>query len=168
MERERTTTEWDDWQRRLGNLPPLEPRPGELQAQAEELAETLGVYEPEKQAAATVKEAVEVACGSNTGEREEEAAELARLRTIRLNEIQREHREGPYGTVALITRDDFVSEVNHAGDGVGVVVFLYKKGHYASNYMLVLLEKACLLSTPRRTPNPPTLRANPRARACNW
>jgi len=31
--------------------------------------------------------------------------------------------------------------VNQAGDGIGVVVFLFKKGHYPSSYMLVLLEK---------------------------
>ena len=35
--------------------PPLEPRPGDLQAQAEELADQLGVFEPEKKAAATVR-----------------------------------------------------------------------------------------------------------------
>lgn len=140
QERERVTTEWDDIQRKLGNLPPLEPRPGELQAQAEELAEQLGIYEPEKQATVQVQEAVESACGVNQGEREEEAAELAQIRARRLDELKSEHADGAYGTVEPITRDSFMSEVNHAGEDVGVVVFLYKKSNYASEYMLVLLE----------------------------
>lgn len=32
-------------------------------------------------------------------------------------------------------------QVNRAGEGVGVVVHLHKRGHYASTYMLTLLEK---------------------------
>ena len=37
--------------------------------------------------------------------------------------------------------DEFVAEVNQAGDGVGVVLLLFKKGHYGSSYMLVTLER---------------------------
>ena len=139
QERERTTTQWDDIQRKLGNLPPLEPRPGDLQAQAEELADQLGVFEPDKAAAAAVSEAVDAAYGG--GQREEEEEELARLRAQRKDELIREHAEGPYGTVAKITHAQFMAEVNQVGEGVGVVVLLCKKGHYASSYMLVLLEK---------------------------
>ena len=140
QERERTTTRWDDIQRELGNLPPLEPRPGDLQAQAEELADKLGVFEPDKKAAAEVSDAVDAAFGG--GEREEEEEEeLARIRARRKEELQREHADGPYGTVGTLTHGQFVPEVNQAGDGVGVVVFLCKKGHYPSSYMLVLLEK---------------------------
>ena len=139
QERERTTTRWDDIQRELGNLPPLEPRPGDLQTQAEELADQLGVFEPDKAAAAAVSEAVDAAYGG--GEHEEEEDELARLRAQRKDELKREHAEGPYGTVAVITHAQFLPEVNQVGEGVGVVVLLCKKGHYASSYMLVLLEK---------------------------
>ena len=46
------------------------------------------------------------------------------------------------GTVAPLSREDYKKEVNEAGDGVGVVVFLSKsKGHYLSSYTLVLLEQ---------------------------
>ena len=142
MERERTTTEWDDIQRKLGNLPPLEPRPGELQSQAEDLADQLGVFAPDKAAVEAVGVAVDAACESGgAGQREDDEEELARLRERRKEELKRELAEGPFGTVADITREQFVPEVNQAGDGVGVVVFLCKKGHYPSSYMLVLLEK---------------------------
>mmetsp|Transcript_36014 Transcript_36014/g.84108 ORF Transcript_36014/g.84108 Transcript_36014/m.84108 type:complete len:159 (-) Transcript_36014:218-694(-) len=52
-----------------------------------------------------------------------------------------EHSAGRYGSVIEIARAGFIPQVNQAGEGVGVVVFLFKKGHYASSYMLVLLEK---------------------------
>eukprot|EP00965_Chrysotila_dentata_P225205 6194621-Pleurochrysis_carterae.AAC.1 len=48
-----------------------------------------------------------------------------RQRIDRVRHLREEH---PFG------------QVNHAGDGVGVVVFLFKPRHYASSYMLVLIE----------------------------
>jgi len=115
--RDPVTTEWDDIQRRLGNLPPLE------QPEAPEAADDAGAGPL-------------VPSTSDASEREADE-ELAALRTRRLNEL----KQGRFGSLIEIKRDRFVSEVNQAGDGIGVVVFLFKKGHYPSSYMLVLLEK---------------------------
>ena len=40
-----------------------------------------------------------------------------------------------------LSRADYTAEVNRAGEGVGVVVFLSKPRHYLSAYTLVMLEQ---------------------------
>ena len=124
--RDPVTTEWDDIQRKLGNLPPLEePAPS---AAEEKLAEAVRVAEQYGRSEAAAAD----------DEPSGEAAELAQLRAKRLEELK---RSGRFGSLIAITHAQFVSEVNHAEEGVGVVVFLFKKGHYASAYMQTLLEK---------------------------
>jgi hypothetical protein len=121
-----TTTEWDDAQRRIGNLPPLEePAPS---AAEEKLADAVRVAERYGRSEAAAAD----------DEPSGEAAELAQLRAKRLEELQ---RAGRFGSLVSITHAQFVAEVNHAAEDVGVVVFLFKKGHYASAYMQTLLEK---------------------------
>lgn len=66
--------------------------------------------------------------------------ELIQIRARRLEQLKAEAVHGQFGTVELITAADFVPHVNNAGEGVPVVVFLFKPRHYASSYMLVVLE----------------------------
>ncbi len=108
------STEWDDIQRRIGNLPEL-PTP-----------EPSAPWPDQPPAPPPAPDDDE---------------ELARLRAARLDEIKRE-RSGPrFGSVAPLAHADYVAEVNGAGEGVGVVVFLHRPRHYDSAFMLVLLEK---------------------------
>lgn len=121
-ERNKPTTDWDDAQRRIGNLPPLEPSPDEQAAAADDDAPAFS-----NAVAAAAADA--------------DADELARLRDARLNDIKAGVGRGQFGTVSPLTRDDYVAEVNQAGEGIGVIVFLHKPRHYLSAYTLTLLEK---------------------------
>ena len=116
-ERDRATTEWDDIQRRIGNLPALEAPPAEDSPFPE-------LEQPVAAAAA-----------------HDDDDELARLRAMRLDELKQRSVTPRFGSVAPLAHADYVAEVCRAGKGVGVVVFLHKEGHYQSAYMLVLLEK---------------------------
>ena len=126
VERDKPTTEWDDIQRRIGNLPPLEQKKNTAVVEAlEAVADNAG------------------GSSTNAGD-DNDDNELARLRAERLDELKggSGSREPRFGTVAPLSREDYKKEVNEAGDGVGVVVFLSKsKGHYLSSYTLVLLEQ---------------------------
>merc|ERR1740130_1880124 len=118
--RDPVTTEWDDIQRKLGNVPPLEeaaPSAAEVK-----LTEAVRVAEEYSQTEAAAADA----------EAHGEDAELELLREKRLHELR---ISGRFGTLVEIAKEEFVPEVNQAGDGVGVVVFLFKKGQYASSYM---------------------------------
>jgi len=127
QERNPVTTEWDDIHRRLGNLPPLE---GAAAAPS----------------AAPPDVPVEASLGSGGETAAEDEAELEALRAARLAELKAgTAADGAFGAIVDIKHADFCEQVNRAGEGVGVVVFLYKKGHYASSYMLVLLEKLARL-----------------------
>ncbi|KAL1498476.1 hypothetical protein AB1Y20_013801 [Prymnesium parvum] len=123
QERRPTTTEWDDIHRRLGNLPPLH------------------AAAPEADAAVGAEEAGPLPLEERREDCADEDAELQQLRALRLRELKREALAHRYGTVELISAAEFVPQVNHAGEGVAVVVFLFKPRHYPSNYMLVLLER---------------------------
>ena len=127
--RDQPTTEWDDIQRRIGNLPPLVD-----QALAFEAAAKAESSKPPKSSAAAE---------TMGPDEESEDAELARIRAERLEELRGgSSKQGCFGSVLPLSRVDYTKEVNQAGDGVGVVVFLSKsKGHYLSSYTLVLLEK---------------------------
>jgi hypothetical protein len=129
VSREPVTTEWDDIQRKLGNLPPLESPP---EAVAED-----AVPPPTK---ATADKPPPLS--NHSDEMTDEAEELARLRAMRLDELRGTSREPRFGTILPLSRGDYSREVNEAGDGVSVVVFLSKsRGHYLSSYTLVLLEQ---------------------------
>jgi hypothetical protein len=124
------TTEWDDIQRRIGNLPELEvlaPAPA---------------WESEEVVNQQVHDRLGAVHADGAGCSEDASADndvLEGLRVKRLQEIKGE--VGRFGSILGITNAEFVSEVNHAGEGVGVVVFLFKQRHYHSQYMQVLLEK---------------------------
>lgn len=122
------STEWDDALRRHGIIPPLEDPV--LDAEPEDASPA---------AAAAAKPSPSADGGADD---EDADAELDRLRAERLEAIKGESgRSGEFGLVLPLTRDDYTAEVNQAGEGVGVVVFLFKPRHYVSAYTLVLLEK---------------------------
>ena len=119
------TTDWDDKMRELGLIPPLE------------------TDEPPAEDGASASHAP-LAAEERGGAAGEEEAELQAIRERRLEELKCEaggEGERPTGHILEITRDQFVAEVNQAGDGVPVVVFLSKARHYLSSYTRVLLEK---------------------------
>lgn len=110
------TTEWDDALRRHGVIAPLKD-----DAPADD--------EP---AAASSSEA----CND-----EDDAEEFERLRATLLAKLKGGECSGHFGSVMPLSRDNYMAEVNQAGEGVAVVVFLFKERHYLSAYTLVLLEK---------------------------
>lgn len=120
-----TTTEWDDIQRKLGNLPALPPK------------HKPPAWEP----AADDDGSARRDAAWLDGKTEEELEELeddARLdddsrfleeyRKRRLAELQERARKARFGAVVPITGGDFVREVSHAPPEVWVVVHLYKDG----------------------------------------
>jgi hypothetical protein len=120
-ERNKAETDWDDAQRRIGNLPELEK------------PESSGTPFPELEPAASDLVPDDPEAGDEGGD------ELERLRALRLQQLKASDTR--HSTVAEICHADFVSEVNEAGEGIGVVVFLHRERHYQSSYMLVLLEQ---------------------------
>lgn len=131
--RDSTTTDWDDIQRRLGNLPPLVEQALAVEAA---VASPASAQFPASQACTSSEDTR----GSGDASDDDEGAELARIRAERLDELKG-RKPTRYGTILPISRADYVQEVNQAPEGVGVVVFLFKRRHYLSSYMLVLLEK---------------------------
>mgnify|MGYP003685704351 CR=1 FL=1 len=124
------TTDWDDIQRRIGNLPPLEPPPPKPEWEPEDainkrLNQTLGA-DPS-------------APDDRLDDTSADVEAFEQWRASRMHELKGEI--GRYGFIVHITKGDFISEVNQADAGVGVVVFLFKQRHYHSQYMLVLIEK---------------------------
>ena len=150
VSREPVTTEWDDAQRRIGNLPPLESSAGEEEHMSalQTAAELPMEKKPSVDAAASKENGEEDGVARLQAEADEDAQhqdqeELNRLRMQRLDELKGNRQaEVRFGAVAPLTHADYKREVCEAGNGVGVVVFLSKaKGHYLSSYMLVILEK---------------------------
>ena len=61
-------------------------------------------------------------------EDEEEERILAQYRNKRIAEMKALEKKARFGSVIEITAVDYVSEVNQAGEGVWVVLHLYKTG----------------------------------------
>ena len=151
VSREPVTTEWDDAQRRIGNLPPLESSAGEEEHMTalQTAAELPMEKKPSVVDAASSKENGEedgvarLQAEADEDAQHQDQEELNRLRMQRLDELKGNRQaEVRFGAVAPLTHADYKREVCEAGNGVGVVVFLSKaKGHYLSSYMLVILEK---------------------------
>lgn len=61
-------------------------------------------------------------------EDEEDERVLAEYRQRRIAEIREKSLKGKFGQVREITGQEYVQEVNKAGDGINVVLHLYKAG----------------------------------------
>ncbi|CAL4978290.1 unnamed protein product [Urochloa decumbens] len=118
---EGASTQWDDIQRRLGNLPPkpepFKPPPFAPKVEADEQPkskEWLDAREPEE-----------------LEELEDELDDdrfLEQYRKMRLAELREAAKAARFGSIVPITGSDFVREVSQAPSDIWVVVFLYKDG----------------------------------------
>ncbi|KAA0152229.1 hypothetical protein FNF27_03744 [Cafeteria roenbergensis] len=113
------TTEWEDLQRKHGNLPPLEPE--EEEEEEEEVEPDDGVR------------------GRTEGELEDaeddeafaDDRELAALRRRRIAQLRAAAAANKFGTLRTITRAEYVAEVTRAsseGDGLYVALHLFSEG----------------------------------------
>lgn len=66
-------------------------------------------------------------------EDEEDERVLLEYRNKRIAEMKALAEKAKYGDVREITAQDYVNEVNKAGDGVWVVLHLYKQGYVNKN-----------------------------------
>ena len=62
-------------------------------------------------------------------EDEEDEKILLEYRKKRIAEIQELLNKSKYGEVREISAQDYVQEVNEAGDGIWVILHLYKSGY---------------------------------------
>ena len=69
-------------------------------------------------------------------EDEEDEKVILEYRNKRMAEIRAAAAKAKYGEVREISAQDYVSEVNKAGEGVWVVLHLYKQGY--TIYLLVI------------------------------
>jgi hypothetical protein len=112
------TTQWEDIQRKLGNLPAKEP-----------------VWKPEafKPAQAPTKDA-DLISGKEADELSDMEDEfeddrfLEKYRQQRIAQLRQEASKPRFGTFEHIRGSEFVQKVSQAGPDVWVVVFLYKEG----------------------------------------
>ncbi|PUZ58395.1 hypothetical protein GQ55_5G506800 [Panicum hallii var. hallii] len=161
---EGTTTEWDDIQRRLGNLPPkpepFKPPPFAPRVDADEQPkskEWLDAREPEE-----------------LEELEDDLDDdrfLEQYRKLRLAELREAAKAARFGSIVPITGSDFVREVSQAPSDIWVVVFLYKDGipecgllqncleelatRYAATKFVKIISTDCIPNYPDR--NVPTI-----------
>ncbi|PNW82735.1 hypothetical protein CHLRE_06g291900v5 [Chlamydomonas reinhardtii] len=125
------TTQWDDIQRKMGNLPPKAP-----------------VWKPDKYAP-EVEEARDAAWveGRDAGElREAEDAFdddrfLEEYRQKRIHELQVAAARPRFGTCELIRGNEFVEKVTNAGPDVWVVLHLFKDGHAGCGLLQTCLDE---------------------------
>ncbi|KAK9814459.1 hypothetical protein WJX72_006280 [[Myrmecia] bisecta] len=110
------TTQWEDLQRKHGNLPPKEPiwKPDLYTPEKEEVKDKAWIDSKEE---------------SELAELENEFDDdrfLENYRKQRLQELKQAAAIPKYGTLEHITASEFVQQVTNAGEDVWVVVHLYK------------------------------------------
>jgi len=104
-------TEWNDILRKHGILPAKE-KPAPLEEE-QDLTEPVKNYDD---------------MALDEIEDEEEAAILERCRRQRIAEMKAKMAKAKFGEVREISAIDYVKEVNQAGEGIWVVLHLYKQG----------------------------------------
>ncbi|EUD68284.1 hypothetical protein C922_01304 [Plasmodium inui San Antonio 1] len=104
----RETTEWDDLQRKYGNLPPLEKEVKEEEIYLSQLERLEGINPLEK------KNLHELTLLEESCVDEEYLKIIERHKTNRLKEINRSRALDVFGEVYEISKDNFLSEVNEA------------------------------------------------------
>lgn len=113
-------TEWNDILRRKGILPPKEePKDDEEEEQVLKQQSIVKTYED-----MTLDELDE---NEDEFEEEDEAA-IEMYRQKRLAEWKATQLKNVFGEVVEISGQDYIKEVNKAGDGIWVVLHLYKPG----------------------------------------
>ncbi|KAG9440368.1 hypothetical protein H6P81_020533 [Aristolochia fimbriata] len=133
---EGTTTEWDDLQRKYGNLP---PKPAAFKPPPFVPAEDEASKPRDK---AWIDEKTEEELEDLEDDRDlDDDRFLEEYRKKRLAELREAARISKYGSVVPITGADFVREVSQAPPDVWVVVFLYKEGIPDCGVLLNCLEE---------------------------
>nr|CAI5863827.1 unnamed protein product [Callosobruchus analis] len=111
-------TEWNDILRKKGILP---PKPKEKEISEEQIISMLEETIQKKTADLNLEELDEL-------EDSEDEAVLEEYRRKRIAEIKALAQRQKFGTVGEISAQDYVNEVNKAGEGIWVVLHLYKQG----------------------------------------
>ncbi|XP_051564406.1 phosducin-like protein 3 [Myxocyprinus asiaticus] len=113
-------TEWNDILRRKGILPPKEtPQEDEEEEQLHQQLSVVKTYE-----SMTLEELEENEDEFN----DEDEIAMEMYRQKRLAEWKANQIKNVFGEVTEISAQDYVLEVNKAGDGIWVVLHLYKQG----------------------------------------
>jgi len=115
-------TEWNDILRAKGILPPKEKKDITEDDIVNMLEETI-----QKKQGGKNLEDMDLDELDELEDDEEEAI-LLRMRQQRIAEIKASMQKPTFGDVREITAVDYVQEVNKAGEGIMVVLFLYKQG----------------------------------------
>lgn len=111
-------TEWNDILRKHGILP-AKPKPPPVEDEVD-LTETVVNYDE-----MTLKELDEM---EDDLMDDEEEAVMNKYRQQRLAEMQAKLEKAKFGEVREISAVDYVEQVNKAGEGIWVVLHLYKQG----------------------------------------
>ncbi len=116
-------TEWNDILRAKGIIP---EKPKEKEITEDQIVAMLEKTVKEK----TGEKAMEDMTLDELDELEDEEEEriLEEMRRKRMREIKERQERAKFGDVREISAQDYVQEVNKAGDGVYVVLHLYKQG----------------------------------------
>lgn len=110
------TTQWDDIQRKMGNLPPKEP------------VKKAEPWTPEREEGKG-KEWVDKKAVDELEEMDDDFDDdrfLEQYRQERIAQLKAAQKQARFGTMEHISRGDFVQQVTNAGEDVYVVVHLYK------------------------------------------
>ncbi|KAJ4949897.1 hypothetical protein NE237_000101 [Protea cynaroides] len=133
---EGASTQWDDIQRKLGNLPPkptpFKP-PSFIPTQDEDSKPKNKVWIDEK----TEEELEDLEDDADL----DDDRFLEEYRKKRLAEMREAVRVARFGSVIPISGSDFVREVSQAPPDVWVVVFLFKEGIPECNQLMPCLEE---------------------------
>lgn len=125
-------TEWDIIQRRLGNF---KPKPEKWKPDP---------YQAEEEVSKHERKYLDEQDEEELEDLEDEFRDdrfLEEYRQKRLEEMRARAGVRDFGGVAFITGSDFVKEVTNAGEGVKVVVVLYKNRHERSERILGCMEE---------------------------
>ncbi|CAI9089758.1 OLC1v1024391C1 [Oldenlandia corymbosa var. corymbosa] len=131
---EGASTQWDDIQRKLGNLPPKEP------------AFKPPPFTPAEDPDSKPKDKswIDDKTEEELDDLEDELDDdrfLEEYRRKRLAEMREAAKIARFGSVITISGSDFVREVSQAPEDVWVVVILYKDGHAECELLLQCLEE---------------------------
>ncbi|VEN50717.1 unnamed protein product [Callosobruchus maculatus] len=117
-------TEWNDILRKKGILP---PKPKEKEISEEQIISMLEETIEKKTAEGKNLADLNLEELDELEDSEDEAV-LEEYRRKRIAEIKALAQRQKFGTVGEISAQDYVNEVNKAGEGIWVVLHLYKQG----------------------------------------
>jgi len=124
MQNPNEDTEWNDALRRHNIIPQLEKEITE-----EDLVDMVEKTVQEKTQGKSLEDMTLDELDENEDEIDEEEERIFRMyRAQRLAEIQQANMKANYGDVGEISKADYVQQVNNAGEGVWVVLHIYKDG----------------------------------------